>query len=220
MIALWLPSLPWATSEPSTSTTTRTPKQRRDVGGVVGRRDLDHLQAAHAFRGDQAQELERLARQEAAGLGPAGAGHEAAIDGVDVEGDVDRVGVLPGQLQRDLGGLLQPHLLDVGDGQHVGVALSRLGHAVARHLPAADAELHEVGGRHVRQVGRPVPGRGVHALVQVLLLDVDVAVEMDDADALGRALGDAAHAGEADRVVAAQHQRAGRPRRTRGRRRA
>ena len=88
----------------------------------------------------------------------------------------------------------------------------RLGDAVAGHLPAADAELHQIGRRDVRQVGRPVPGRGVHALVEVLFLDVDVAVEMDDADALRGHVGDAAHAGKADRMVAAQHdrQRAGR----------
>ena len=153
------------------------------------------------------KQLQRLARQEAAGLRPAGAGHEAAIDRVDVERDVDRVGVLPGELERDLGGLLEADLLDVGDGEHVGVALARLLHAGARHLPAADAELHQIGRRHVGQVGRPVPGRGVHALVEILLLDVDVAVEMDDADALRRALRDAAHAGKADRVIAAEHQR-------------
>ena len=74
-------------------------------------------------------------------------------------------------------------------------------------------------GRHVRQVGRPEPRRGVHALVEILFLDVDVAVEMDDADPLRRALRDAAHAGKADRVIAAEHdrQRAGRERHARRR---
>ena len=51
------------------------------------------------------------------------------------------------------------------------------------------------------------PGRGVHPLVQVLLLDVGMAVEMDDADGLRRAFGDAAHGGEADGMVATQDDR-------------
>ena len=61
----------------------------------------------------------------------------------------------------------------------------------------------------VRQLGRPIPRRGMHPLVEVLLLHVDMAVEMHDADLLRRALRDPAHAGKADRVVAAQHQRQG-----------
>ena len=47
----------------------------------------------------------------------------------------------------------------------------------------------------------------MHPLVEVLFLDVDMAVEMDDADALGGAFGDAAHAREADGMVAAEHHR-------------
>ena len=53
---------------------------------------------------------------------------------------------------------------------------------LARHLPAADAELHQVFGRGVGHVGGVEPGAGVHALVQVGLLGVDVAIEVDDAD--------------------------------------
>ena len=49
------------------------------------------------------------------------------------------------------------------------------------------------------------PGRGVHAFIQIFFLNVDMAVEMDDADALGCALRNAAHAGEADRMIAANH---------------
>ncbi len=52
----------------------------------------------------------------------------------------------------------------------------------------------------------------MHALVEILFLDVDVAVEMDDADLLVGTLRDAAHAGKTDRMIAAEHdrQRAGR----------
>ena len=55
-------------------------EQRGDVGGVVRRRDFHHLQPAQAFGRHQPQNLQRLARQEAARFRPAGAGHETAID--------------------------------------------------------------------------------------------------------------------------------------------
>jgi len=53
------------------------------------------------------------------------------------------------------------------------------------------------------------PRRGVHALVQVLFLDVGMAVEVDDADFLVRLAGNAAHGGKADGVIAAQDHRKG-----------
>ena len=49
----------------------------------------------------------------------------------------------------------------------------------------------------------------MHALVQVLFLDVHVPVEVHDADLLRRGLRDAAHAWEADGVIAAEHHRQG-----------
>ena len=70
-------------------------------------------------------------------------------------------------------------------------------------MPSWTRFVAETFGRFVAQYH----GRGVHALVEILLLDVDVAVEVDDADPLRRALRDAAHAGKADRMVAAQHHR-------------
>lgn len=54
------------------------------------------------------------------------------------------------------------------------------------HLPSPDADLHEVLGGHVGDVGGVEVGRGVHPLVEVRLLDVGVAVHVDDADVLGR----------------------------------
>ena len=47
----------------------------------------------------------------------------------------------------------------------------------------------------------------MHAFVEILFLDVDVAIEMDDADPLVGALRDAADARESDRVIAAEHDR-------------
>ena len=79
--------------------------------------------------------------------------------------------------------------------------------AVARHLPAADAELDQIGCRHVRQIGRPDTRAWCASARRDPFLDVDVAVEMDDADPLRRALRDAAHAREADGMIAAEHQR-------------
>ena len=65
-------------------------------------------------------------------------------------------------------------------------------------------------GRHVGDVGGVEPGRGVHALVEVGLLRVDVAVEVDDAElAAVQVLGHAAHGRVADGVVAAEHDREG-----------
>jgi hypothetical protein len=64
------------------------------------------------------------------------------------------------------------------------------------------------------------PGRRVHPLVKVLFLDVGVAVEMHDPDLLRGALGDAAHAGKADGMVAADHHRQRAARKTRGHRAA
>lgn len=54
------------------------------------------------------------------------------------------------------------------------------------HLPATDADLHEVLGRHIGDVGGVEVRRGVHPLVEVGFLDVGVPVDVDDADVLRR----------------------------------
>ena len=51
------------------------------------------------------------------------------------------------------------------------------------------------------------PRRRVHPLIQVFFLNIGVAVEVDDADFLGRDFRDTAHTGKADGVVAADHDR-------------
>src|SRR5579871_659476 len=69
--------------------------QRRDVRRIVRRRYFYDLKAAKTFGGNEPQDLQRLARQESARLRPARSRNEAAIDRVNVEGDVDGVSVLP-----------------------------------------------------------------------------------------------------------------------------
>ena len=183
-------------------------EQRGDVGGVVGRRDLDHLEPAQALRRDQAEELQRLARQEAAGLRPAGAGDEAAID-ANRRRRRCRPRRRPSRRAR-----ARSRRSSRGPASRCRRWSARWSGACAPPATPARGTCQppmpswtRFVGRHVRQVGRPVPGRRVHALVEILLLDVDVAVEMDDADPLRRALGDAAHAGKADRMIAAEHHR-------------
>ena len=193
--------------------------QRGDLGVVVGRRALDDLDAGQrAGVGDDLDELQDLARQEPARLGPAGAGHEGGVEAVDVEGQPDRVGAVPGHLERPLGGRLDAHLDAVGDGHDRRAALPADLHARPGRLPAADADLDQVLRRHVREVRGVEPRRGVHPLVEVGLLGVDVAVEVDDPEvAAARCGGDAARGRVADRVVAAEHDREGAARRRRGR---
>ena len=78
-------------------------------------------------------------------------------------------------------------------------------HPCPRGLPAADADLHQVGRGRVLDVGGVEPRRGVHPLVEVGLLGVDVPVEVDDADVAVHIRRHAADGGEADRVVPAEH---------------
>src|SRR5262249_40181053 len=57
--------------------------QGRDLGVVVRRRALHHLDAGQRALGDELDELEDLPGQEAARLGPAGAGDEGGVEAVD-----------------------------------------------------------------------------------------------------------------------------------------
>src|SRR5262249_60177649 len=86
-------------------------------------------------------------------------------------------------------------------------------------VPAADADLHEVLWVTVREpdvvhmtvitmggdgslVRSPEPGCGMHAFIHILFLDVDVAVDMDDADIAVDMRRDAPNVREAKTVVA------------------
>ena len=182
-------------------------QQRRNVGRVIRRRDLDNFEPADALRDHKPEELQRFTRQKAAGLGPTGAGHEPAIDRVDIERDVDRVGVLPGELERDLG---RSFPVPASRCRRWSARWSRAFSPPARRR-AAPANRRCRAGRDSMPTRSedlsPSTRGGVHPFVEVFLLNIDVAVEVDDADPLRRALCDAPHAGKADRMVAAQHHR-------------
>mmetsp|Transcript_10323 Transcript_10323/g.34163 ORF Transcript_10323/g.34163 Transcript_10323/m.34163 type:complete len:211 (-) Transcript_10323:667-1299(-) len=161
--------------------------QRRDVGAVVRGRHLHHLHSTESFGCDEADHLEGLAGQQAARLGPACAGDEAGLDDVYVEREVDGVASIPRPRQRHLDHLGRPELLHVGDGEDVRAAVAHDGHCRAGNLPASDADLHQVLRADVWKVGGVEVWRGMHALVQVRLLNVCVPVKVDDADVLGGA---------------------------------
>ena len=110
----------------------------------------------------------------------------------------------PCHFQGDFGRLLDPQALHVVHGQDRRVALASHLHARARHQPAADTNLDQIGRRRIGNIGGMEPGCAMHPLVHVCLQDVDVAVQMDDADVAIDVGRNAAHIGVADGVVAAQ----------------
>ena len=69
---------------------------RRDVGMVIGRRDLDHVHAADIEIADRPEDAQRLIGAESARDGRAGAGREGGIERVNVEGEIG--GALPDPL--------------------------------------------------------------------------------------------------------------------------
>src|SRR5207249_5566953 len=121
-------------------------------------------------------------RQQTTRLRPASAWYEPRIDHVDVEGEIDGLRAPPGDLQGLLRDSLHAFALDVPDGEDSRAALAAHLHTGARRLPAADPDLDQVGGRRVRNVRSVEPRGRVHPLVQVGLLGIDVAVEVDDPD--------------------------------------
>ena len=164
--------------------------------------------------------LQSLARQEPAWLRRSSPRRETRIDRIDIEGEVNRLAAFPRHVEGDLGGLFRSVLLDVLHGEHARAAA--LGDRSARPVavPAADADLHQVLRMAVRQADvmhvaviamrgdralmrGPEPGSRVHPLVHILLLDIDVAVDMDDADIAVDMRRDPADIGKAEAVVAA-----------------
>ena len=77
-------------------------------------------------------------------------------------------------------------------------------HRWSGHLPPPDPDLHQVRRRDVRDVRSVEVRGGVHAFVQVLLLDIRMSIDVDDADLFRGARGDAPDRGEPDGVVAAK----------------
>src|SRR5205823_9981155 len=134
-----------------------------------------------------------------------GPGYEAGVDHVDVERKIDGLGPFPGHLQCLLDNSFDPFPLDVADGKNGRPALPPNLDAGPWRLPAANPDLHEVGRRCVREIRGMEPGRGVHALVEVRFLSIDVAIEMDDTDGAIHVRSQPADSRIANRVVAAEH---------------
>mmetsp|Transcript_18052 Transcript_18052/g.46653 ORF Transcript_18052/g.46653 Transcript_18052/m.46653 type:complete len:253 (-) Transcript_18052:101-859(-) len=158
--------------------------QACDIRHVVWRRNLDNLHAAQPLLGDEADKLERLAREQATRLGPARAGDEGCLKRINVVAQVHRIRAVPRAFERHLRNLVDAELLDVAHREHVGAPVHDLLNSWPRHLPAADTDLHEVERRDVGQVRRVEPGRRVHALVEVRFLNVGVPVDVDNSDLL------------------------------------
>ena len=91
-------------------------------------------------------------------------------------------------------------------------------------VPAANSDLHQVLRMAIRQthivhmamvamrgvtafMSRPKPGRGMHPLIHILLLDIDVAVDMDDADVAVDVRSDATDIGKSEAMIAAADDR-------------
>mmetsp|Transcript_8106 Transcript_8106/g.23955 ORF Transcript_8106/g.23955 Transcript_8106/m.23955 type:complete len:220 (-) Transcript_8106:1066-1725(-) len=152
---------------------------------VVRRTDLNNLHSAETLLGNKADQFESLAGQQAAGLGPPGTRHERGLDAVDVITHVDGIASIPRAFQGHFGNLVDAELLDVVHGKDVGLAFDHVWNRGTGHLPAANANLHEVLWIHVGQVGRVKIRRGVHAFVEILFLNVRMAVHVDDANVFG-----------------------------------
>lgn len=60
------------------------------------------------------------------------------------------------------------------------VSLPRHLEAGPRAVPAANRDLHEVGRPHVRDIRGMEEMGGVHSLIHVALLDIDMPIEVDD----------------------------------------
>jgi hypothetical protein len=97
-------------------------EERSDVGGIVGRRDLDDFDAAETFGCHLP-----TSRSTSRGRNPPGSGQP--VPGTKpqstqsiFEAHRDRIGILPSEFEGDLGGLVDAEFLDIAHGQHVGVA--------------------------------------------------------------------------------------------------
>jgi hypothetical protein len=197
---------------------------RRVVIHVVGGRDLHDFHSAEPLRGNGVNHLQGLARKETAGFRRSGAGRKSRIDGVDVEREINGLAAFPGHLQCDLRSLARAVHFDVLHGEDAGAAPLCDGGAGPVSVPTANADLHQILGMAIRQshvvhvavipmrgagafVRGPKPRRRVHPLVHILLLDVDMAVDVDDADIAVDMRRNAANVRKAEAVVAAADDR-------------
>ena len=162
-------------------------------------RELDHVEADDLARGgDVVDQPERLAPAEAAGHGRAGGGDHGGIEGVEVEGNEDFFGEIPGDpFFRQLAGGEEPRV--------VGADRLFVFGAVVRFF-AADGAGADLDERETEFVHAPQDaGVGeLRALVDVA--QVGVGVEMDDADFFAGGL-EGARGTQRGGVFAAEHGR-------------
>ena len=143
---------------------------------------------------------------------------------IDVEGQVDGLAAFPGHLEGNLRELLRAMLVEVMHGENARAAPLGNGGARPVAVPAADPDLHQVLWMAIGQadivhmavvamrgdaalMGGPEPGRRVHPLIHILLLDIDMAIDVDDADIAVDMRCDPPDIGKAEAVIAAANDR-------------
>src|SRR6185437_4380457 len=126
---------------------------------------------------------------------------------------------LPSHFESDLGSLLGAVAVDVMHGKHTSATSLRYCSSRPVAVPAPDADLHKILWVAVRQpdvmhvtvvtvsrdgplVRGPEPGRGMHPLIHVLFLNIDMSVDMDDADVAVDVRRDAPNVRKTEAVVA------------------
>ena len=131
-------------------------QQRGLLGPVIGWRAFDDLDAA---RPGSDTILTRLSASR--GSSPPGSGHPVPgtnpASMTSISKDRCRLGVLPCDLECHLGDLFDADPFDVTDGDDRRLALSADLHPSTGRLPAADADLHQVGRGGVLDVGGVKP---------------------------------------------------------------
>mmetsp|Transcript_34144 Transcript_34144/g.74840 ORF Transcript_34144/g.74840 Transcript_34144/m.74840 type:complete len:251 (+) Transcript_34144:175-927(+) len=154
--------------------------QGGNVCVIIRRTDFDDLHATQAFLGHEANQLEGFTGQEATGFRPPGARHKGRFDGINVIAHVDSVAPIPSSLERHFGDLINAKVLDVVHSENIGFTLNHIGNSRTGYLPPSNTDLDEILRIYVWQVGCMEIGSGMHAFVEILLLNVGMTVDMDN----------------------------------------
>ena len=180
------------------------------VGGVVGGRDLDHLEADDVgLVAEAPDDRKHLPGRESARLRRAGSGRVGGVEHVDVERDVEVLGAVERLRDGLFDDFLEPELLHLGHEVRAHALLAHpVDQLVVRVVPA-QPHLHEVLARNVLVLDQPADGRAVrHVVAHQLLAAVRVSVEVDHSQLAGAVDVSAPRGvGPEDRVVAAQDDR-------------